>query len=76
MTAPTTCRTCGHTPHPRPKRTPPTRPDPRAWVTLLCRRCEQLFRIQGIGMHCPACNGAASRAGIVGGEWIGEVSGS
>jgi hypothetical protein len=67
MTAPTTCRTCGHT--------PPKRPNPHAWLTLLCRRCQTLFRIQGIGMHCPACNQAASRAGITGSEWIGEASG-
>jgi hypothetical protein len=50
-------------------------PDTTAWFALLCRRCDRFFRVQGIASYCARCVAVAASAGIVGSEWIGEVSG-
>lgn len=52
-----------------------TPPDPLAWISLLCHRCEMPFRFQGIARHCVRCISGAAFAGVVGSEWIGECSG-
>jgi hypothetical protein len=50
-------------------------PDPLAWISMLCHRCEQPFKFQGIARHCVRCISGAAFAGVVGCELIGEVSG-
>jgi hypothetical protein len=51
-------------------------PDPQAWITLLCRRCDQPFKYQGIALHCVRCIKAAADVGVLGAETLGEVSGT
>ena len=58
----------------RARTAPP--PDPDAWLTWLCRRCDHLFRFQGIARHCTRCIAAAATAGVIGSEYIGEASGA
>lgn len=53
-----------------------TLPDPDAWFALLCERCTRFFRTQGIKRHCVRCISEAAKRGVVGSEFIGEVSGS
>lgn len=50
-------------------------PDPNAWITLLCHRCERPFKFRGVARHCVSCIAGAASLGVVGSEWIGEVSG-
>jgi hypothetical protein len=51
-------------------------PDPNVWHTWLCHRCQHPFKYQGIARHCTRCIHAAATAGVIGSEWIGEVSGA
>jgi hypothetical protein len=52
------------------------RPDPAAWLSLICERCEQPFKFRGIARHCVICISQAAACGVVGSEWIGEASGA
>jgi hypothetical protein len=51
-------------------------PDPDAWHTWLCHRCDHLFKVQGIARHCIHCIKSAVDRGVIGSETIGEASGA
>lgn len=52
------------------------KPDPNAWISLLCERCQRPFKYQGIARHCVHCISSAAAHGVIGSEWIGEMSGA
>lgn len=54
-----------------------TPPDPDAWLSLLCHRCDAEFKVQGfIARHCVTCIAALANHNIIGAETIGEASGA